>query len=196
MVPSRAIIIYSLAFINYAIVGTVLLITGRKIDNGNFVSKYEFWSQVLFFAVGCVTAILVFTHDITAFNLQSRQLTVGESYQKVCVTANYPCFSSPIKLCDFLRADDSLPWNDSTDPGTSASELCSPSSDFIIDECHIFGQSEVTAAEVISFGQYRFGGYGCSDHFCPHSDSRDTEVRMASKAMWRPSRKVRSSVWA
>ena len=178
------ITLYTLSFLNYVLVGTFILIMGRKGDKSGLVSRYEFWSQLIYVIIGVLTLALVMAHGISSFELQRRQLQVSSAQRYVCNSARRACFKNlggddvpSMELCDFLTMD-------------TTSNLCFPGNDaFPVGECKIFGQDVMTTADVISFGQYRFGGYSCSKDYpeggyCPHSDDRTEMVKMASKAFW------------
>jgi len=180
-------IIYSLAFLNFVVMGSIILVTGRNSErikddsvgdsDGNFTAKYEFWSQVVFSFVGLWSVILVVTHGIVGYRMQYDQLKITESANIVCGTGMHTCFgSNEMFLCDWLNSDDSGL------SGTASTVLCNEA--FTVESCHIFGQDEVPTKDVIAFGQYKFGGYDCTDYHCPASDTRDTMVKMASKKFW------------
>ena len=170
------ITLYTLSFLNYVLVGTFILIMGRKGDKAGLVSRYEFWSQLIYVVIGVLTLVLVMTHGITGFELQRRQLQVSSAQRYVCNSARRGCFqNNDMELCDFLTMD-------------QESALCANDA-FPVGQCEIFGQDVMTTADVISFGQYRFGGYSCNKDYpqggyCPHSDDRTEMVKMASKAFW------------
>ena len=153
------ITLYTLSFVNYVVIGTFILIMGRKGDKSGLVSRYEFWSQLIYAVIGVLTLLLVMVHGISAFELQRRQLQISSAQHHVCNKARRTCFTSQntddfpsMDLCDFLTMDSSDDTNG----------LCADDSEFVVNKCEIFGQDVMTAADVISFGQYRFGGYSLS----------------------------------
>lgn len=169
------ITLYTLSFLNYVLVGTFILIMGSKGDKAGLVSRYEFWSQLIYAIIGLLTLALVVAHGISSFELERRQLQVSSAQNYVCNPSRRGCFvNDDMELCEFLNKE--------------GGDLCA-SDAFPVAECKIFGQDTMTTSDVISFGQYRFGGYSCGKDYpqggyCPHSDFRTEMVKMASKAYW------------